>query len=98
MAQVLGCKVTAKAIDNWRYGRSPLPSWAALELADEIERRVKFGAELVERLRNDAERPRKVGGLQIIDPETGLRMHQFRGGHHEAERKAGPVRRGERKI
>ena len=100
IVQLLGGRIGRQSTRNWRLRGCPAPVWVLRTLADEIERRVRLGADLVQRLRREADtRVSRPRGLQIIDPETGLRKHQFRGGHHESRaRKAGPDRRGERKI
>lgn len=77
--QVLGEKASKQAIANWRYGRASLPRWAAEILAAEIRRRCRDGLAIAEALELHAARPRKPSGLNIIDPETGLRKYQAHG-------------------
>jgi hypothetical protein len=88
IVQLLGGRTNKPAIDRWQYRTGTAPRWALRELADEIERRCLAGLEIVAALRVHASRPRKPNGLNIIDPETGLRKHQsHRAGGLAGERK-----------
>src|SRR5580658_5475278 len=80
--QALNDAVPDSTIGNWLYGRNRAPNWALERLADLVGARARLGLEVEAALRKAiAERPApKPRGLQIIDPDTGLRKHQFRGG------------------
>jgi hypothetical protein len=71
---LLGQSVTWAAVQHWRNGRRPLPSWAATALAVHIEARLESGKELVAELRELAKvvKPRKRRGWEVTDEQTGL--------------------------
>jgi hypothetical protein len=91
--QVLNGCVQATAIDKWRYQLTPGPLWALRRLAEVVGERARKGLEIEARLLAEiAERetrPRKPRGLQIIDPDTGLRKHQARRGRAKRRLVAG---------
>jgi hypothetical protein len=88
LRQLMGNRVGAAAVRNWRSG-GPTPLWARRRLEQEVRARATAGLRIADALAaeiSEAEaRPRKPRGLQIIDPDTGLRKHQARRGR---ERKA----------
>lgn len=48
--EVFGRAVTSQSIKDWRSGRSPLPVWAALMMADAISTRAVAGLEIAKQL------------------------------------------------
>lgn len=93
--QALSGKVSIAAIRLWRR-KGGAPLWALERLADLVGARARLGLEVEAALRKAiADRPApKPRGLQIIDPDTGLRKHQFRGGSKPEPAK----RKGERPV
>jgi hypothetical protein len=90
--QLMGNRVDSAAVRNWRSG-GPTPLWARRRLEEEVRARATAGLWIADALAaeiSEAEaRPRTPRGLQIIDPDTGLRKHQARRGRAKRRLVAG---------
>lgn len=74
--ELLGRPVANRTIFYWMSGRNGLPDWAAAKLLAFLRSRVAAMTAAIEALEADgalaAKRGRGPGGLQKIDPVTGL--------------------------
>ena len=61
---ICGGSLTVHSINHWQSGRSPLPVWAALTLADAISVRAVAGLEIARQLAAYAEQKRAADELR----------------------------------